>query len=44
MKIKDFKLGNGGKLSLNSSIEDHHIYPKNYLFKILGNEPEFDFY
>ena len=34
---------NGGKLSLNSSIEDHHIYPKNYLFKILGNEPEFDF-
>lgn len=30
------------KLSLNSSLEDHHIFPKNYLEKILISEAEKD--
>lgn len=30
------------ELSLNSTLEDHHIFPKSYLQKILGNETDKD--
>ncbi|RDC64290.1 GmrSD restriction endonuclease domain-containing protein [Adhaeribacter pallidiroseus] len=33
---------NDAKLSLNSSLEDHHIYPKNYLNQLLTTENEKD--
>ena len=33
---------NDAKLSINSIIEDHHIFPKNYLQKTLSNETEKD--
>jgi len=33
---------NDAKLSLNSILEDHHIFPKSYLNKVLTNEPEKD--
>jgi len=33
---------NDAKLSINSIIEDHHIFPKNYLQKTLTNESEVD--
>lgn len=33
---------NDAKLSLNSTLEDHHIFPKNYLQKMLVNESEKD--
>src|SRR6218665_808131 len=31
---------NDAKLSLNSDLEDHHIFPKNYLKKALSNETD----
>lgn len=34
---------NDAKLSLNSLVEDHHIFPKNYLSNILSNELDTDF-
>lgn len=34
---------NDGKLSLNSELEDHHIFPKAYLEKSLHNELDRDF-
>ena len=34
---------NDSKLSLNSELEDHHIFPKAYLDKILNNESEKDY-
>ncbi len=34
---------NDGKLSLNSELEDHHIFPRAYLEKTLINEVEKDF-
>lgn len=34
---------NDGKLSLNSELEDHHIFPKAYLEKTLTNEIDKDF-
>ncbi|MBK7392723.1 MAG: DUF262 domain-containing protein [Chloracidobacterium sp.] len=34
---------NDSKLSLNSELEDHHIFPKAYLDKTLANEVEKDF-
>lgn len=33
---------NDAKLSLNSVLEDHHIYPKNYLNQVLATESEKD--
>lgn len=33
---------NDAKLSLNSTLEDHHIFPKNYLNNTLTNETEKD--
>jgi hypothetical protein len=33
---------NDSKLSLNSSLEDHHIYPKNYLNKLLVSDSDKD--
>ncbi len=33
---------NDAKLSLNSILEDHHIFPKNYLIKTLANEADKD--
>ncbi len=33
---------NDAKLSLNSVLEDHHIFPKNYLNKVLASEAEKD--
>lgn len=33
---------NDAKLSLNSTLEDHHIFPKNYLNKVLINEADKD--
>jgi hypothetical protein len=33
---------NDAKLSLNSSIEDHHIFPKSYLNNLLQNENDKD--
>ncbi|MEJ7823744.1 MAG: hypothetical protein WKF85_15585, partial [Chitinophagaceae bacterium] len=33
---------NDARLSLNSTLEDHHIFPKNYLNKVLATEGEKD--
>lgn len=33
---------NDAKLSINSTIEDHHIFPKNYLNSVLTNETDKD--
>jgi hypothetical protein len=34
---------NDGKLSLNSELQDHHIFPRAYLAEVLGNEADSDF-
>lgn len=39
--LSDWK--NDSKLSLNSELEDHHIFPKAYLEVLLKNESEKDF-